>query len=318
MHFGETLSEERFLGCIKTAYESGIRTFVTSDVYGNGKADELLGQALKGIARSTYSLVGMIGHDFYDGQRKGSQGYPRFTDPELRGPEGYDEFVQRATKLSLERCGTDHFDLLMLHNPDDLGYTSEAVWKAMARAKETGLTKQLGMAPGPANGFTLDLLAFFEKFGEIIDWTMLILNPLEPWPSNLLLPACQKHGIKVLTRVVDHGGVFHDDLGALTMFSNPEIIGVIVQKAGSCMAWKKPIKCARSPKSIISDFLSLLASGISAKAPLNVSCRPSSKKQGTALALLKIRSAILEKCLPFVSLLKKSMPSARSAITLAA
>jgi aryl-alcohol dehydrogenase-like predicted oxidoreductase len=213
MHFGETLPEDRFLGCIRTAYEAGIRTFVTSDVYGNGKADELLGKALAGIDRSSYALVGMIGHDFYDGERKGSQGYPRFTDPELRGPDGYDEFVQRATKLSLERCGTDHFDLLMLHNPDEIGYTSEALWKAMARAKETGLTRQLGIAPGPANGFTLDLLHCFEKFGGHIDWAMLILNPLEPWPVGLSLPACEKHGIKVMTRVVDHGGVFHDDLG---------------------------------------------------------------------------------------------------------
>ncbi len=214
MHFGETLSEERFLGCIRTAFESGIRTFVTSDVYGNGKADELLGKALSGIPREDYCLVGMIGHDFYDGERKGSQGYPRFTDPELRGPDGYDEFVQRATKLSLERCGTDHFDLLMLHNPDDTGYTCEVLWKAMVRAKESGLTRQLGMAPGPANGFTLDLLAFFEKFGDVIDWTMLILNPLEPWPSNLLLDSCREKGIKVLTRVVDYGGIFHDDLGS--------------------------------------------------------------------------------------------------------
>lgn len=213
MHFGETLSEERFLGCIRMAYESGIRTFVTSDVYGNGKADELLGQALRGIDRSSYSLVGMIGHDFYDGQRNGSQGYPRFTDPALRGPDGYGEFVNRATKLSLERCGSEYFDLLMLHNPDEIGYTSEKLWEALGGLKQSGLTRQLGIAPGPANGFTLDLLAFFEKFGEQIDWTMLILNPLEPWPSNLLLPACEKMGIKVLTRVVDYGGVFHDDLG---------------------------------------------------------------------------------------------------------
>ena len=56
MHFGETLSEERFINCIETAYESGIRTFVTSDVYGNGKADELLGRALAGVDRATYSL----------------------------------------------------------------------------------------------------------------------------------------------------------------------------------------------------------------------------------------------------------------------
>jgi len=213
MHFGETLSEERFIGCIQTAYESGIRTFVTSDVYGNGKADELLGKALQGIDRDSYSLVGMIGHDFYEGQRQGNRGYPRFTDPELRGPDQYEDFIKMAAGKELERCGTDHFDLLMLHNPDEIGYTSEALWKAMESAKTSGLTKTLGIAPGPANGFSLDLVHCFEKFGELIDWSMLILNPLEPWPVGLTLPACEEHGVKVITRVVDHGGVFHGDLG---------------------------------------------------------------------------------------------------------
>ena len=156
MHFGETLSEERFIGCIETAYEAGIRTFVTSDVYGNGKADELLGHALKGIDRSTYSLVGMIGHDFYEGQRQGSQGYPRFTSPALRGPEGYADFINMACAEELGRCGTDKFDLLMLHNPDELGYTSEPLWQALEAAKAAGLTDRLGIAPGPANGFSLD------------------------------------------------------------------------------------------------------------------------------------------------------------------
>jgi aryl-alcohol dehydrogenase-like predicted oxidoreductase len=218
MHFGETLSEERFIGCIQTAYEAGIRTFVTSDVYGNGKADELLGQALQGIDRATYCLVGMIGHDFYEGQRQGSRGYPRFTDPALRGPEGYASFVRTATSRSLERCGTDHFDLLMLHNPDEIGYTSERLWEALRGAKDEGLTTRLGIAPGPANGFTLDLIGCFERFGETIDWAMLILNPLEPWPVGLSLPACEKHGVKVITRVVDYGGVFHGDLGGDHVF----------------------------------------------------------------------------------------------------
>ena len=213
MHFGEILSEERFIGCIETAYEAGIRTFVTSDVYGNGKADELLGRALKGIDRASYSLVGMIGHDFYEGQRQGARGYPRFTDPELRGPEGYAGFIRMAAGKELERCGSDHFDLLMLHNPDELGYTSEPLWQAMKAARDEGLTRMLGIAPGPANGFSLDLVGAFECFGELIDWAMLILNPLEPWPVGLTLPACEKHGVKVMTRVVDHGGVFHGDLG---------------------------------------------------------------------------------------------------------
>ena len=212
MHFGETLSEGRFIGCIETAYAAGIRTFVTSDVYGNGKADELLGVALRGVDRTTYSLVGMIGHDFYEGQRQGSKGYPRFTDPELRGSEGYVDFVRMACSKELERCGTDKFDLLMLHNPDNAGFTSEPLWEALEVAKNEGLTDRLGIAPGPANGFSLDLVGCLEKFGPMIDWAMLILNPLEPWPVGLTLPICEKHGVKMMTRVVDYGGVFHDDL----------------------------------------------------------------------------------------------------------
>lgn len=213
MHFGETLSEERFIGCIQTAYESGTRTFVTSDVYGNGKADELLGKALQGIDRASYSLVGMIGHDFYNGQRQGSRGYPRLTDPELRGPEGYEEFIKFAAGKELERCGVDQFDLLMLHNPDELGYTSEPLWQALQATRDAGLAERLGIAPGPANGFSLDLMYCLETFGDLIDWAMLILNPLEPWPVGLTLPACEQHGVKVMTRVVDHGGIFHGDLG---------------------------------------------------------------------------------------------------------
>lgn len=213
MHFGETLTEARFISCIQTAYESGIRTFVTADVYGNGKADELLGYALSGIDRSSYSLVGMIGHDFYEGQRLGSRGYPRFTDPVLRHPSQYAEFARMAAAKELERCKSDHFDLLMLHNPDEIGYTSDALWQALKGLKEEGITRQLGIAPGPANGFSLDIVNCYERFGELIDWAMLILSPLEPWPTGLILPACAAHGVKVMTRVVDHGGVFHGDVG---------------------------------------------------------------------------------------------------------
>ena len=59
----------------------------------------------------------------------------------------------------------------------------------MAALREAGLTARIGVAPGPANGFTLDLIACLERFGERIDWAMIILNPLEPWPGELCLDA---------------------------------------------------------------------------------------------------------------------------------
>ena len=212
MPFGEPLDKTRYLRVIRHAYDQGIRTFMTADVYGNGQADEMLGRALSGLPRASYCLVGAVGHDFYEGKRDGAKGYPRFTDPRLRGPEKYATYLRGAVEKELARCQVEKFDLLLLHNPDSIGYTSEAVWSAMQSVKAAGLTDRLGVAPGPANGFTLDLIACFEKFGALIDWAMIILNPLEPWPGSLCLPAAQKFDVKVITRVVDYGGLFHDDV----------------------------------------------------------------------------------------------------------
>jgi aryl-alcohol dehydrogenase-like predicted oxidoreductase len=117
-----------------------------------------------------------------------------------------------ATERSLERLGAARFDLLLLHNPDRIGYSSEVVWDGMEALRESGLTGQIGVAPGPANGFTLDLISCFERFGERIDWAMIILNPFEPWPGELCLEAAERNGVKVITRVVDYGGVFWGDL----------------------------------------------------------------------------------------------------------
>jgi aryl-alcohol dehydrogenase-like predicted oxidoreductase len=212
MHFGEPLAEDRFIRVIQHAHQRGIRTFMTADVYGNGAADEMLGRALAGLPRDSYCLVGAVGHDFYTGKRDGSKGFPRFTHPQLRPPNEFADYLRMATEKSLARCRADKFDLLMLHNPDSIGYTSDAVWKGMEKVREAKLTERIGVAPGPANGFTLDLILCLERFGPLLDWAMIILNPLEPWPGRLCLPAAVKQDVKIITRVVDYGGLFHDDV----------------------------------------------------------------------------------------------------------
>lgn len=212
MHFGEPLDDGRLVDLIRLAHVQGTRTFMTADVYGQGQADELLGRALATIPRETYCLVGAVGHDFYYGKREGAKGFPRFTNPSLRGPDEYADYLKMATERSLARCGVSRFDLLLLHNPDWIGYSSEAVWEGMRSLRDAGLTERIGIAPGPANGFTLDLISCFEKFGSVLDWAMIILNPLEPWPGRLCLPAAEKHDVNIITRVVDYGGLFHDDV----------------------------------------------------------------------------------------------------------
>jgi aryl-alcohol dehydrogenase-like predicted oxidoreductase len=210
LHFGEAVEEDRLAGLLRPG--RGIDTVLTADAYGQGEADRVLGRALAGRPRGSYSLVGAVGHDFYEGGRDGPRGFPRFTDPRLRGPGEYAGYLRTATERSLERLGADAFDLLLLHNPDRTGYESEAVWDAMAGLAQEGLTASVGIAPGPANGFTLDLIRCLERFADRIDWAMIILNPLEPWPGELSLAAAERNGVRVITRVVDYGGLFWDDL----------------------------------------------------------------------------------------------------------
>ena len=210
MRFGEPLSDERLVSLLRPG--GGIDTVITADAYGAGEADTLLGTALEGVPRESYSLVGAVGHDIYDGQRLGAKGYARFTDPELRGPGEFGDYLRRATELSLRRIGVDAFDVLLLHNPDRTGYTSPEVWEGLASLRAEGLAHALGVAPGPANGFTLDVIDCLERFGELIDWAMVILNPMEPWPGELVLPAARRHGVRIIGRVVDYGGLFWDDV----------------------------------------------------------------------------------------------------------
>ena len=117
MHFGEPLDDERFLALITP--DEAIRTVITADVYGSGRGRR---DARPGARRARRAdeicVVGAVGHDFYTGERDGAKGFPRFTDPRLRGPSEYADYLRMATERSLERCGIDSFDLLLLHNPD--------------------------------------------------------------------------------------------------------------------------------------------------------------------------------------------------------
>jgi aryl-alcohol dehydrogenase-like predicted oxidoreductase len=217
MHFGEPIDEQRMQALLRPG--EGIDTVISADAYGAGEADRAVGQALRGCERDGYCLVGAIGHDFYEGRRDGAKGFPRFTDARLREERDYGRYIRMATERSLQRCGVDRFDVLLLHNPDRTGYTSTAVWEGMQAVRDAGLTRLLGVAPGPANGFTLDLIDCFERYSSLIDWAMVIMSPLEPWPAELALAPARAHDVRVITRVVDYGGLFHDDLAAEDQFA---------------------------------------------------------------------------------------------------
>src|SRR3954466_8540045 len=146
MNFGEPLDDERLVALLRP--DERLATVLTADAYGAGEADRIVGRALADVARESYCLVGAVGHDFYEGERDGAKGFPRFTDPRLRGPDGYGRDLRMATERSLQRLGAEAFGVLLLHNPDRRGFESPEVWEALRQLRDEGETRALGVAPG--------------------------------------------------------------------------------------------------------------------------------------------------------------------------
>ena len=183
---------------VRVALENGIRTFITSDAIESGAADRGLGAALTATGlRNECFIVGCIGATSggHGGDYGGGGG--SFAD---RPDSDFAQAVRDAVGAMLQRTGTGHLDLLLLESPSRNGFRSEALWQAMAQVKADGLTRAIGIAPGPANGYALDLLGFLDRFGEQIDAAMIVYNPLEPWPGELILTSAKQKGVQLIGR----------------------------------------------------------------------------------------------------------------------
>ena len=98
------LDEEVALATVQTALEGGIRFFDTAAGYGDGRSEELLGKGL-GARRSEVVICTKFAAEQNDEDGSSLGFLPTHTD--------------RAIDASLERLGTDHIDILLLHGPPD-------------------------------------------------------------------------------------------------------------------------------------------------------------------------------------------------------
>ena len=211
MHFGEPIDEDRLIALLRPG--DGIDTVITADAYGAGAADELVGRALAGLPRESYRLVGAIGHDFYDGERQGAKGFPRFTDPTLRGPgrlRGLHPDGDRAQPRALRRRPLRPADAAQprphrLHERGGLG-------RAARGARRRACATRSASRPARRTASRSTSSTAWSASATSIDWAMVILNPFEPWPGELVLDAARATTCGCITRVVDYGGIFHGDV----------------------------------------------------------------------------------------------------------
>jgi aryl-alcohol dehydrogenase-like predicted oxidoreductase len=100
---GSQIEEEAAQACVRAALEEGISTFDTADVYAGGRAEEVLGRALKGVPRESVEICTKVYWPLGDGPN--NTGLSR-------------KHVTESLHNSLRRLGTDYVDLYQAHRYD--------------------------------------------------------------------------------------------------------------------------------------------------------------------------------------------------------
>jgi len=172
--YGEPDDNES-IATIHRALDIGVSLIVTSDAYGNGKNEELVGRALKGRRAGV-----MIATKF------GNLGLAGITIPGLSG--GHPDYVPQACDRSLQRLGVDVIDVYGLHRVDPAVPIEETVG-AMKRLVEAGKVRYLALSEaGPQT------LRRAQKVHPIC----AVETEYSLWSRDVeaeVLPACRELGI---------------------------------------------------------------------------------------------------------------------------
>jgi voltage-dependent potassium channel beta subunit len=101
--FGQQLERDTAITLVKEAYDQGVNTFDTADVYGNGEAEKIIGEAIRQLPREALVLSSKV---FY---------------PTMPGPNGRGlsrKHITESIHATLKRLRTDYLDIYTCHRFD--------------------------------------------------------------------------------------------------------------------------------------------------------------------------------------------------------
>ncbi|MEJ2156640.1 MAG: aldo/keto reductase [Desulfobacteraceae bacterium] len=157
---------------IRAAFDTGITTFDTAEVYGNGHSERILGKALMGIRQDT-----IIATKVFSNHLK------------------YDQVIG-VCERALKNLRTDYIDLFQIHwPPGSFGHVAvpmEEIFKAMNELKYQGKIRAIGVS-----NFNREQMEEAAQYGDIVS--------LQP-PYSLFwrhveteaAPYCRKNGMTIL------------------------------------------------------------------------------------------------------------------------
>ena len=172
--YGAGVSNERGIACVRRAFEVGINFFDTANVYGGGRAESFLGEALSGVDRSSYILATKVFFQMPDG------------DKGLSAPQ-----IRKQSDASLRRLRTDYVDLYQCHRYDP-DTPLEETMEALTDLVRQGKARYLGFSEWEPDQIEAALaMPGVERFvSSQPEYSMLWRKP-EPE----VFPLCEREGI---------------------------------------------------------------------------------------------------------------------------
>ncbi|WP_435359582.1 aldo/keto reductase [Haloarchaeobius sp. DFWS5] len=193
-------TEEQAIEMVQYALDAGITYFDTGDVYGHGRSEELIGEAL-GDRRDEVVVATKVGYDFYNNPQAGHGELPK----ELNA-----EYIRTATERSLERLDFDTIDVLQLHNAN-VDEVDADVLETLDELREEGLVNAIGWALGPSIGWLAEGdMAITEEFDSL----QFVWNALEQEVGNHFLETIEETGspTSLIPRVPHSSGVLNEQV----------------------------------------------------------------------------------------------------------
>lgn len=180
MMFGDQTDEETSCLIIARAREAGVNFIDTSDAYGNGRSEEIVGRAVR-ADRDRWVLATKVGYP---------AGAVQPADLSRR-------YMMKAVEQSLRRLGTDCIDLYYLHR-DDLTVPLEETVRTLADLVHQGKIRYIGLSNFRA-WRVAQVVRLCDELG--IDRPAACqpqYNAMNRMPEAELLPACAYYGIGVV------------------------------------------------------------------------------------------------------------------------
>lgn len=178
-HFGP-MKDSESLGAIETALDLGVNFIDTSDAYGAGYSETLLGNALKG--KRDKVILATKGGNVMVGPNKGK----RIFEP---------DYISGVLDESLKRLQTDYIDLYQLHNPTVDVIEKGAVWEVLERAKQAGKIRHYGVS---INTMEEGVAAVNDGRAETIQ---VEYNLLAQEPAETIFPLAERANVGIIARV---------------------------------------------------------------------------------------------------------------------